>query len=115
MHDDSWKDSYDAWKLASPDDEYDEPCDHENYDINIVDGRATCDQCGESWYASDDEVLAAVDAQAAYAEYEERENRRRWWSDLLYNFRHPLVAIHWQMQKRGWFRSSVMTDDEIPF
>jgi hypothetical protein len=114
-NDDSWRDSYDSWKLASPDDEYDEPeCDHDDYETDILDGRCRC-SCGRSWYASDAQVTAEIERQRAYFEYEERENRRQWWSDLLYNFRHPLVAIHWQMQKRGWFRSRVMTDDEIPF
>lgn len=115
MQDDSWKDSYDSWKLASPDDEYDDPCDHEDYDIDIVSGRAECHWCGEGWYASNEEVLSAVDAQAAYAEYEERENRRQWWGDLVYNIRHPLQALHWQFQKLGWIRRPTVTDDDIPF
>lgn len=114
--DDSWKDSYDSWKLASPDDEYeDEPCAHEDYDIDILEGRARCNRCSESWHCSEEEVLRQIDHEAAYFAWEEKENRRQWWSDLLYSFRHPLQAIHWQMQKRGWFRPRVMTDDDIPF
>jgi hypothetical protein len=63
---------------------------------------------------TEDEILSAVDAQAAYAEYEERENRRLWWDNLLYSVCHPLQSLHWSLCKRGWFRPRV-TDDEIPF
>lgn len=115
-NDDSWRDGYDAWKLASPDDEYeDDPCDHEEREIDILDGRARCARCGESWWATDAEVLQQIDHEAAYHAWEEQENRRMWWSDLLYNVRHPLQAIHWQMRKRGWFRQRTVTDDDIPF
>jgi len=117
-NDDSWCDGYDAWKLRSPDDEYgyyEEPCDHDDREIDILDGRTRCSRCGESWYATAAEIDAELRFQSEYAEAMEREDRRQWWSDLLYNVRYPLQAIHWQMQKRGWFRSRVMTDDEIPF
>lgn len=114
-NDDRWKDSYDSWKLASPDDEYDDPCDHDDYDVDILEGRARCHRCGESWYCSDEEVLRQIDHEAAYAAWEEKENRRQWWDNLRYSIRHPLRVIHWQMQKRGWFQPHVMTDDDIPF
>lgn len=114
-HDDNWKDSYDSWKLASPDDDYDDPCNHEDYDTDILDGRCHCNRCGEKWIASDAEMKAAFTHLSEYHEAMERENRRQWWSDLLYNVRHPLQAIHWQMQKRGWMRQRVLTDDDIPF
>lgn len=38
--DDSWRDSYDAWKLASPYDDYDddprEDCDHDEYEVDAA-------------------------------------------------------------------------------
>lgn len=49
-HDDSWRDSYDSWKLASPDDEYPQyECEHEDYDIDTIEGRCHCHRCGDSW------------------------------------------------------------------
>jgi hypothetical protein len=117
-NDDSWKDGYDSWKLA-PDDEYDDPCDHEDYQVDILEGRARCDRCGESWYCSDEEVLRQIEHEAAYAAWEEKENRRQWWSDALYAVRHPLAAIHWELQKRQWFGMRIgkrePSDDDIPF
>jgi hypothetical protein len=106
MADDSWRDSYDDWKLASPYDEHDEPCDHENYDIDILDGRATCDRCGERWYASNEEVLQTIDHMAWYAEYEERENRKQWWRDIW----HSIKSI---IPRRK--RLAHIDDDDIPF
>ena len=114
-NDDSWRDGYDAWKLASPDDYYDEPCDHEDYDVDTLEGRARCHRCGESWWADEDEILRVIDAESAYSRYEEEMNRKRWWSDLLYNIRHPLQAIHWEFQKRGWLKPKIVTDDDISF
>jgi hypothetical protein len=115
-NDDSWKDSYDDWKLASPyDDEPEDDCDHTDYESDILTGIASCDRCGHRWMQSLEEIEAEHRRISAYQEYEERENRRQWWSDLFYNVRHPLQAIHWQMQKRGWLRRPAVTDDEIPF
>lgn len=114
-NDDSWRDGYDAWKLASPDDEYDDPCDHEDAETDLLDGRSRCPRCGETWYATASEIDAQLRFQSEYHEAMERENRQQWWSDIFYNVRHPLQAIHWQMQKRGWFRQKALTDDDIPF
>jgi hypothetical protein len=116
-NDDSWKDSYDDWKLASPDDDYEEdPCDHDDYETDLLDGRCRCPRCGESWYATAAEIDAQLRFETEYHKAMERENRKQWWSDTLYNVRHPLQAIHWQMQKRGWFRPrATPSDDDIPF
>jgi hypothetical protein len=80
-------------------------CDHEDADLDILDGRYRC-LCGYSWLASEAEILSAIDAQAAYSEYEDRENRRQWWRDLwervrsMFPRRKPAVCV---------------TDDEVPF
>jgi hypothetical protein len=67
-----------------------------------------------------EELMAAeIDAQlcfeSEYHEAMERENRRQWWSDLLWAVRHPLATAHWELQKRGWFRKPSPSDDDIPF
>lgn len=109
-NDDSWKDSYDAWKLASPDD--DDECDHDDYDVDILDGRCRC-ACGYSWYATNEQVLAESERQREYSEWEERTSRREFWRRLTYPIR---WLIHLLLEK-VWSRKShvVITDDEIPF
>jgi hypothetical protein len=114
-NDDSWRDSYDEWKLRSPYDEYDdpEPCDHEDYEINIVDGRCWCDRCGEVWNASDEEIARQIQHEAEYHEWEKRQRRREFWRRLTYPIRWPIFRL----LERIWPRKvgSVLYDDEIPF
>ena len=109
--------TYYHWKTRSPDDDWDdptaddypyedEPCDHEDYDINIVDGRASCHRCGESWYASEEEILNVIDGMAAYAQYEERENRRQGWRDIWYS-----VKSFFSRRRP----KQTVTDDDLPF
>lgn len=94
----------------------DDPCDHDDYDTDLLDGRCHCYRCGESWYASAAEIDAELRYQSEYAEAMEREDRRQWWNDLIYAVLHPLQTIHWKLAQRGWFRTSpAITDDDIPF
>jgi hypothetical protein len=86
-YDDSWRDGYDAWKLASPDDDYDdEPreddCDHEDYEADIVTGRAMCHRCGHQWWQTPEEVRRETEHQANYQRLEARWKRWQWWRDL---------------------------------
>ena len=115
-NDDSWRDSYDSWKLRSPDEEYgydEEPCDHEDYDINIISGEWSCDRCNEHRPATNDEIQRMYRHLADYAEHEARESRRQWWRDRTYPVR---MFLH-RVLLRIWPRKacSVLTDDEIPF
>lgn len=117
--------TYDQWKTRSPDDdweldyeEYDPEmdCEHEHYEIDILEGRCRC-LCGHNWYASHEQVEAEIKRQWEYSEHEEREDRRQWWRDLGYRLLHPLMSIHWSLCKRGWFCRSrnVQDDSEVPF
>lgn len=47
MADDSWRDTYDEWKLACPydDEQPEDTCDHEEYEVDW-EGRAECHYCG---------------------------------------------------------------------
>jgi cytochrome P450 len=105
-NDDSWKDGYDAWKLASPDDDLpEEECFHEDYEADI-NARAICCNCGHVWWMTADEIAAERAHVAAYDEAMRREERRERWREL-----------------RRWFRSFLPKrrrqrfnlDDEIPF
>jgi hypothetical protein len=103
--------------MTDADDQFDDdPCDHDDHETDLLDGRCRCWHCGESWYATTEQIDRELRLQSEYHEAMEREDRRQWWSDLFYNVRHPLQAIHWQMQKRGWLsRRSAPGDDDIPF
>jgi hypothetical protein len=115
MNDDSWRDSYDVWKLASPYDEYDdEPeCYHEDYDIDILEGRTYCNSCSESWYATEEQIAREIEHQREYAEWEDRQRRREFWRKLTLPIRWPV----YRLLERIWPRKacSVLTNDEIPF
>ena len=117
--DDRWKDSYDAWKLASPDDDYDprEDCNHEEAEIDW-EGRARCDYCGANWWASAEEIEAQRLARADYAQWERQQRRiaflKQW-------FLEPTFALRWRIhewlcRRWPWRKARVISDhDEIPF
>lgn len=101
------------------DDDYEpqDECEHDNYEIDILTGRAECDTCYHSWPATSEEIAAAVRHQRQYHEWEERENRRQWWRDLFAPITGPVRRTVERF--RIWrdsrtFQPSV-GDDEIPF
>lgn len=108
--DESWKDSYDAWKLASPDDGWEEVCEHEDYDADILTGTATCYRCGYRWSQTEAEIAAEIERIRAYDELE-REQRtlryrlKEWLTELLWQLRYHWATRH---QKK-------IVDDDIPF
>lgn len=102
-HDDSWKDGYDAWKLASPYDDEIEECFHEEREINW-EGRAECPRCGETWWASDAEIeheRFLNEELDAHWRREERKARIEEWINRL---------AFW----RRW-RKPAPVDDDLPF
>ena len=116
--DESWKDSYDSWKLRSPDEEYGyyepEPCDHEDHETNILDGRCWCPRCGEVWHATNEEIYRQIQHEAEYHEWERRQARREFWRKLTFPIRWPIFRL----LERFWPRKAtkVLTDsDDIPF
>lgn len=108
VSDESWKDSYDEWKLASPyDDDLEGECQHDEYDTDILSGRATCWNCGASWWQSEDEIQAEIDRQREYDEWCAAQQRlcnrfKEWLGSWLHSL--------WRRRRR-----SSETDDEIPF
>lgn len=106
-NDDSWRDGYDAWKLASPYDDED-PCDHEEYEADIMTGRATCTMCGYAWWQTTEESAAESRRQAEYGEWAGDQERpwtrfkewaREWWHR---------IKLRWPARK-----SPVV--DDLPF
>lgn len=115
-NDDSWRDSYDAWKLASPDDDCDDECYHEDFEIDL-EGRAYCNSCDHRWWASEADVLSFRCANEAYDEHCRRAERRERWAELWRKF---TLIFRWPIFRllgRIWPRKAcaVLRDDEIPF
>jgi hypothetical protein len=120
-NDNSWRDSYDSWKLQSPYDDWDDgeeydaerDCEHEHYEIDICTGRAEFDYCPHSWYMTSEEIDAELDRQARYYDDMEREERRQWWRDKTY----PVRMFVFRILERIWPRRAhkVLDDSELPF
>jgi hypothetical protein len=67
-------------------DGYDEPdyCDHEDYDADILTGRAMCYRCGHAWYQTSEEIAQQEQLERDYAVWCEQEYRierlsQHWW------------------------------------
>ena len=100
---DAWKDSYDSWKLASPDDEFEVECLHEDYEADI-NGRAHCCQCSHTWWMTDDEIRWERERHESYDRLMRREERRLWLQGWISRF------TFWHR-----WRKPAAIDDEIPF
>lgn len=102
LQDESWRDSYDRWKLASPDEDEFEECDCEDYEVDALEGRATCNRCGHDWLMTSEELEAyeRVRAEATKA-WESLVRRERWRDRWLW--------------LRSFFVRRRIPDDDIPF
>lgn len=56
-------------------DDEDDFCDCEDYDIDLLEGRAHCFKCGRSWWMSAEEITRELRWQASMIE-EAEENER---------------------------------------
>lgn len=50
-------------------DDGDESCDHEEYEIDVLTGRASCDRCPAGWWATPEQIEAEAQRQRVYAEW----------------------------------------------
>lgn len=92
--------------------DYDEPCDHEDYDGDAIGGRAICYRCGHAWCMTAEEIAREHRHWAEYAQWEDEQYRRERWERLL-------APWHWLRDRiSGLFRRKQhagVLDDEIPF
>lgn len=111
---------YDAWKTTDPRDwygrddlEYNDYCDHVEFDVDILDGRARCDRCGETWCATQAQIDAEIERLREHDEWQRHQGRREFWRKLTLPIRWPLFRF----LEKVWPKKScsVLTDDEIPF
>ena len=105
--------TYDRWKTDSGYNEPEDECYHDEFEIDALEGRAYCDRCGATWWASDDEIRLQREQHAEYDAYCRRQERREFWRRLTYPIRRPIFRL----LERIWPRKSltVLTDEEIPF
>jgi hypothetical protein len=90
------------------DDEPEDDCWHEEYEVDILTGFATCAMCGHKWMQTAEEIAREIEAERAYDEMcREWEKERR---SFNYRFR-TLIDRATSMLRR----KSALTDDEIPF
>lgn len=95
------------------DDEPEDDCWHEDYEVDIIMGTATCNFCHFSWDQTEEEIAAECRRIAEYDEWQEREERREWWREKTY----PVRCAFYRILNRIWPKRSTIaaTDDEIPF
>lgn len=112
--DDRWRDSYDAWKLQSPYDDWEEDprenCDHEEYEVDW-EGRAECHYCGAHWWLTPKQHEAYQEAEARWMKAYDRAQRRehsRFWRAVDW-LRSIPKRIHRLVQKPS------PIDDDLPF
>jgi hypothetical protein len=118
MSDDSWRDGYDAWKLASPYDDEEEQyeCDHFDYDIDILSGRAECCDCPHSWHATNEQISAEIERQAKWDAWAEREERRIRWRERFAFILDPIDRLRRRfMEWRARREFPEHANDDIPF
>ena len=94
-------------------------CDHTEYEIDTIMGRAEC-HCGHTWWLSDAEVSAELQRQADYWEWCEEQERpwnrfKEWARNRLRGLKIRLlygVKIRWPRRRPP---ASLDLTDEIPF
>lgn len=69
MEDD--EDDYDPYE--GYDDDF---CECDDYDADILEGRAHCLRCGRTWWLSDEQMKQELRFQVEYAEMVEEEMRK---------------------------------------
>jgi len=90
---------YDNWKTRLSDDDIEIAiCCHEYFDIDYPQARATCTDCGWEWLLTEEELEAHRKADAWYADYCRREERRQWWREVRSSLWKNTIGRVWTAQ-----------------
>lgn len=98
---------------CTPDYEQDDDCDHEHFDIDILSGRASCNDCLASWYATNEQIEAQHRHEIEYAEWVDQQQRRERWEWLARPWRWFWYRALLPLSPRK--ATGMLHDDEIPF
>lgn len=93
------------WNTTQPDsfdysdDDWEQDCDHEDYDADPISGRARCWRCGHAWYLTVEDIRREERHEAAYAAIQRHDAlwRVRFWRWI--------VGLSWPLRGK----------DDIPF
>lgn len=96
------EDEYENWSE-------DECCDHEDYDADILTGRAMCNRCGHAWWQTDKEMAAETERIRDY--YEWMEDQERPW----FRFKEWLGGLWFRIKQQWPKRNSPVVGDDFPF
>lgn len=101
--------AWDDHDYGEDDDPDVECCVHEEYDADVLTGRATCHYCGHSWWQTEEEIAAEIERIRSYDEWQQEQNRP--W----FRFKQLMRDIWLLIRPRRRQRSAIIGDDEIPF
>jgi hypothetical protein len=84
-------------------------CEHEDYEVDPLTGRASCQMCSATWWLSEAEYLHHIDMQSAW---------ERNWEEYQREINSPWNRFKEWCRRRwpnGWRNQIVVPDDDIPF
>lgn len=72
------------WDDEPYDDDLPDECDHDDYEVDILSGRAECSRCPHTWYLTIDDVEREIDRIREYDAWQVEQYRRdelseHWW------------------------------------
>ena len=112
------------WDDDPPEDdgrEIDDDCDHDDHDIDVCTGRASCNMCDHVWWVTGEEINRELDRQSRYDEDRARWERRQWWREswLMQTYWRigGLLAALWASLPwpRRRYKPPPFDQDDIPF
>lgn len=111
----SYYDGTEDW----PDEDGIEDCDHEDFDVDILTGRAECDRCTHSWTMTAAEFAAWEVSWHHAQEAWERHVRSQCRAAAIEPFLRPF-RLAWRWLRARWTPARIAVfgyrdDDEIPF
>lgn len=96
-----------------PDQDYEESCDHDDYESDILTGDAVCWRCGHRWSMTAAQVNAEIEHQRAYYEWQLEQERP--WNRFKNWVRDCVAELRWRWQRLRPRPARQILDDEIPF